>query len=237
MAGKRAKPKDADATPPELVAEPTPAPKNRAALRITLKVVAALALVAVFVAGLAWVGERAGLQLLGNPRYQVKVADIQCDTPPGLDRTTFLTEIRYLSDLPATVSSVDPALSKTLTAAFAKHPWVAGVDGVEVVPEAGIRVNVRFRVPVLAVDVMGESDRRAVDRDGVLLPSTASVVGLPVLLPAVHAPTTLAGEVWSHPDVKRAVELAQAYPALKIEKTAKGWRITTRDDRVLSVGG
>lgn len=237
MAGKRAKPKDADATPLEPVAEPTPAPKNRAALRITLKVVLALTLVAGSVAGLAWVGERAGLQLLGNTRYQVRVTDIQCDTPPGLDRTTFLTEIRYLSDLPATVSSVDPTLSKTLTAAFAKHPWVAGVDGVEVVPDVGIRVNVRFRVPVLAVDIAGEAERRAVDRDGVLLPSTASFVGLPVLLPGVPAPTTPTGEVWPHPDVKRAVELAQAYPALKIEKTAKGWRITTRDDRVLSVGG
>jgi cell division septal protein FtsQ len=237
MAGKRAKPKEPDAPPPEPVAVPTPASTNRSAVRIALKAVAALTLVAGLVAGLAWVGERAGLQLLGNPRYQVRVTDIQCDAPPGLDRTTFLTEIRYLSDLPATVSSVDPALTKTISAAFVKHPWVAGVDGVEVVPEAGIRVNVRFRVPVLAVDVVGESDRRAVDRDGVLLPSTASVVGLPVLLPAVPAPTTPAGEVWPHPDVNRAVELAQAYPARRIEKTAKGWRITTRDDRVLTVGG
>lgn len=257
MAGKRAKPNpDPPAEPaiptasgkgsptdqgpppaPASVSPPVPptAP-NRSAARVLAKVAVGLGLAAAVVAGVAWAGRWAAGELAGRDRYAVRFAHIRCDAPPGTDRPAFLTEVRYLADQPDTVSAVDPALADRLRAAFAKHPWVAAVTGVEVTPDREIRVNLQFRTPAVAVSIAGDPAPRVVDRDAVLLPTTADPAGLPVLAPPVPAPATAAGEAWPDADVKRAVELSQAYPATRIEKTPKGWRITATDGRVLAIG-
>ena len=122
----------------------------------------------------AWLGGRAGERVVGRDRYAVRVADVVCDAPPGKDRPTFLTEVRYLANLPETVQAVDPKLPEQLAVAFARHPWVAEVVGVTVEADSTVRVGLRFRVPVLAVRVIGDSELRTVDRHGVLLPSGAT---------------------------------------------------------------
>jgi hypothetical protein len=205
-------------------------------LRPWLKVGLALALAGGAVAGLAWVGEQAGLSVAGRDRYAVKVADISCDSPPGTDRATFLTEVRYLGDLPETVQTVDPGTPDRLTAAFAVHPWVASVERIAVTPEGEIHAALRFRVPVLKVTVSGEPTPRVVDATGVLLPLTAPTVGLAELAGEVFPPAVQAGKPWLDPDVKRAAELAQTFGAKRVEKTDKGWRITQAGGKVLLVG-
>src|SRR5690242_11918224 len=112
-------------------------PTARLALAgVAVKGLLALGLVAGVVYGVAWLGGAAGERVADRDRYAVRVADISCDAPPGKDRAAFLTEVRYLADLPETVQAVDPKLPDRLAAAFARHPWVAEVVGVKVGPDA-----------------------------------------------------------------------------------------------------
>ena len=215
---------------------PAGAPSDRLQLAwIAAKALVALGIVAAVVAGVALLGRRAGEQVAGRDRYAVKVSDIACDPPPGRDRVTFLAEVRYLANLPETVQAVDPKLKETLAAAFARHPWVVGVTGVDVTPDATIRVGLRFRTPVLAVRVAGDPEPRLVDATGVLLPPGADPAGLPVLTPAVAPPKTPAGDVWADPTVTRAAELADLHKPVQVEKSSKGWRLTKPDGKVLVV--
>lgn len=206
-----------------------------ALIGVAAKGLIAVGLVAGVVYAVAWLGGRAGTRVADRERYAVRVADIACDSPPGTDKLTFLTEVRYLGQLPETVQAVDPALPAQLSAAFARHPWVAEVLSVRVEPDTTIRVDLRFRVPVLAVQVAGEPEPRAVDRAGVLLPTLPPNTPLPLLTTPVLPPLKPAGEVWNDPTVKRAAELAETYTPTRIEKTDKGWRLTQPDGRVLVV--
>jgi len=228
MAGKKAKAKN----PPQ----PAPGPNRWVLAWVATKVLFALAFVVGTVAAIAWIGGVAGERVSGNERYSVRVAEIHCDAPSGTDRSTFLTEVRYLADLPETVQNVDPELAKKLSLAFARHPWVQSVNGVRVEPNGAIHVDLTFRTPVLAVTVIGEKDLRVVDKTAVLLPAGASSANLPLLVVPVLPPQKSAGEVWDDPTVKRAAELAEAHKPKRIEKTDKGWRLIRDNGPPLLVG-
>jgi len=193
---------------------------------VVVKGLFALGLVVAAVAGVAWLGNRAGEQVADRPRYTARVADIRCDAPPGTDRAAFLTEVRYLANLPETVQVVDPGLRDMLFKAFARHPWVAEVAEVAVESDGTVSVGLKFRTAVLAVRVSGEADPRVVAKSGILLPPSASATGLPLLTTKVLPPTRPAGEVWPDPTVTRAAELAELHKPKQIEKTDKGWRLT-----------
>lgn len=218
MAAKKAKPKR-DRKPGES------APRWALA-GVVAKGLFALGLVVAAVAGIAWLGNRAGEQVADRPRYTARVADIRCEAPPGTDRAAFLTEVRYLANLPETMQVVDPALRDTLSKAFARHPWVAEVAEVAVEADGTVSVGLKFRTAVLAVRVSGEAEPRVVTKAGVLLPPTAPATGLPLLVNGVLPPTRPAGEVWPDPIVTRAAELAELHKPKHIEKTDKGWRLT-----------
>ena len=232
MARKR-KPKTDDVPPPPEVAAPSPLLQTRS--RAVGKLVFALLAVAGLVGGVAWIGERAGVMLVGRSRYEVRTADILCEAPPGSERSPFLTEVRYLAGLPDSVSVVDPELPQRLRTSFTKHPWVAEVMGITVSPDRRIRVELRFRVPVLSIPVGAGAEWRAVDGSGVLLPATTPTSELTQFVGTLPAPPCSAGEPWPDPDVKFAAELCKQYSLARIEKTAKGWRLTQRDGKVLIV--
>ena len=212
-----------------------PKPKKPIAIRNTsagvhlaktaAKALLALALAFGLLAGLAHLGERAGSGVAPQPRYTVLFADIETDAPPGRDRKTFLTEVRFLNDLPETLQSVDPNLAENLKAAFRKHPWVHDVGSVAVAPPGIIRVEVKFREPALAILVGSGSERRALDRTGVLLPADAATAKLPVLMNRVVQAGTATGQAWPDPDVQRAVELVLVYPCERIDRVLEGWHI------------
>jgi hypothetical protein len=203
---------------------------------IGVKAALTLGLLAGLVGGLAWLGGRAGQSVANRPRYTIPFADLKCDAPPGLDRATFLGEVRYLANLPDTVQSVDPALPATLSAAFAMHPWVAAVTGVTAGPDGAVTVGLTFRQPVLVVSVHGEGPR-LVDATGVLLPVAPTPTGVTVLVGEVLPPTVPAGAVWPDPIVKRAAEWSTIYkPApASIQRQASGWRLVLPDGRALAV--
>ena len=201
-------------------------------LKTAAKSLFALALAFGVLAGLVGLGKRAGTDVAPNARYTVAFADIETAAPSGQDRKTFLTEVRFLSDLPETLQSVDPKLAEHLKAAFNKHPWVLGVDEVAVAPNGQIRVGLKFREPVLAIRIGGEPNPRVIDRHGVLLPTNAPTAKLPVLINPRVPIGISAGQKWPDPDVQRAVELVLLYPCQKIERVLLGWVITQADGRV-----
>src|SRR5262245_3244017 len=133
-----------------------------------VRAVVALLAAGLLLAAIGLIGRLTREELRPHERYSVPFEDIQCQPPATLSRTTFLDEVRYLTDLPAHVSLLDERLPRRLADAFACHPWVEKVERVEVSPRGPVHVHLSFRTPVLAVPVAGQV--RAVDRNGLLLP-------------------------------------------------------------------
>jgi len=223
-----------------------PAPARPAARRpgtagpllgIVAKTAVAASLIVCVVYLVVRAGESAGQRVAPRDRYTVAFTDIEVVPPPGLDRVTFLSEARHLADAPATVQSVDADLAATLAAAFSKHPWVGEVSGVGVRPDGTVTVALKYRVPVLAVNVGRGDDPRTVDRSATLLPLLPPPpADLPRLVTERPAPTVPAGQVWPDDVVRRAADLALTYKSREIQKTAKGWKLTQPDGRTLVVG-
>jgi hypothetical protein len=164
-------------------------------------------LVALFLAGVIWLGGWAQTQIHDQPRYQVSLADIDCDVPEGMERKAFIDEVQYHSRLPDRVNVLDDDLPEQLGAAFIRHPWVDKVENVHVTPPRHVTVRLRFRTPVLAVQWDGEL--RAVDGAGILLPKNASTRGLPIYDGVPQRPRGPAGTHWGDTDLERAARRAQ----------------------------
>jgi len=90
------------------------------------------------------------IRLRSEDRYFVALADVDCPTPPGLERGEFLGEVQYLSHLPDRLPTLDDELPSRLSAAFALHPWVEKVDEAVVTP-GRVRIRLTVRAPTLVV--------------------------------------------------------------------------------------
>ncbi|MCU0704015.1 MAG: hypothetical protein MUF18_08570 [Fimbriiglobus sp.] len=192
-----------------------------------LRLLPAVAVVGGLFAGLHWLTQQAGASVAAKERYAVPVADLRVNTPPHTNSAKFLTEVRLLGNLPEAVSSVDPATPTQLADAFRKHPWVEGVSAVTVEADGGVRIELRFRSPVLAVrwNQFGVVNTRAVTLSGVLLPTGVETANLPVLTTVRTVTDAADGRPWPEPDVKRAAELVSRHPCKTIERTRTGWRL------------
>ena len=202
--------------------------------RTALVVVITLILVGGIFLAFDRLGSEALRRLGPRDRYRVAFADVHCDAPPGLDRHTFLAEVRYVANFPDSFNALDEADRTYLAKAFAVHPWVESVEGISVEAGNAVTVRLKFRVPVLAVRV----DRgavRLVDANGVLLPEVVEPRGIAELLNIVPAPTTAAGQVWTDETVKRAVELVKAYKPKSLDLGAKEWRLVQADGKLMTV--
>ena len=174
---------------------------RKSVLQIVVPAAAAVALLLVLIA----LGRAARDRLRSEDRYFLALGEVDCPTPPGLERSEFLGEVQYLSHLPDRLPTLDDDLPIRLTAAFALHPWVETVDETVVAP-GRVRVRLTFRTPTLVVP---QADGpRVVDGRGVLLPSSASATGLLVLRGKVPALTGVAGQRWDDPSVTAAAAVA-----------------------------
>jgi hypothetical protein len=200
--------------------------------RVVRVLPAAAAVVGLF-AGLRWVSVQAGAQVAAKERYAVRVADLRVNTPPQTDVAKFLTEVKLLGRLPDTVQAVDPGLPGQLGEAFRLHPWVEDVTAVAVEPDGGVRVEVKFRSPALAV--RWSATTRAVTATGVLLPVGTPTTGLPLLVNDRTVKDAADGRPWPEPDVIRAAELATRHPCKTVERTRTGWRLTDADGKALVI--
>jgi hypothetical protein len=162
----------------------------------------AVLIAAAVVFGLVRLGQFGRAWLDRRQHYAVQFADLRCETPPGMDRVKFLGQVQYLGNLPDQISVLEPQLAARLTAAFALHPWVERVEGVNLRGPDGPTVRLVIRTPVLAVA------SRVVDRFGVLLPAEAPVDGLPVFPDDAPPPAGPAGTPWGDPKVEAAARKA-----------------------------
>src|SRR5262249_37699447 len=110
---------------------PEPPARTR---RWAFKSVVLLLGVGLLLFGLVALGKWAWDQIRSWDRYTVAFTDIACPSPPGQPRADFLDEVQYLAGLPDRLRLLDEDLAPRLAAAFALHPWVERVTGVEVLP-------------------------------------------------------------------------------------------------------
>ncbi len=111
----------------------------------------------------------------------VALVDIDCSPPPGRSQEDFLREVGYQSGLPAQLSLLEPGLAERLAQAFAKHPYVARVEHIEVAAHQ-IHVRLTYRTAVLAV--IGTQQSFQVDEQGIHLGPVNDQS-----LPVYHLPT------------------------------------------------
>jgi hypothetical protein len=203
--------------------------KPALAILLTLAIVGGIAL------AFDWIGGEALRRIGQRGRYRVAFADIHCDSPRGLDRETFLREVRYLSDFPESFHALDEGERSQLTAAFAKHPWVESVDAVGLSPGNAVTVKLTYRVPALGVRV-DRGTVRLVDSRGILLPESDLPRGITELLNIIPSPKVNAGEVWPDETVQRSLGLMKSYPLARLERLDAGWRLTLRDGSTRHIG-
>jgi hypothetical protein len=137
--------------------------------------------------------------------YKLPFTSLHCLPSPGPEQKDLLAEVQYLAGFPDQICSLDAGLAERLRDAFAKHPWVASVDGVSI-KSRRIEVRLRYRRPVLAVPFHGQL--RAVDETGVLLPATAGTRGLPVYVGSAPRPAGPAGTRWGDKTVEASARAA-----------------------------
>lgn len=214
---------------------PTKAAATGKASRGTFRRVIAVGMTLIAAAGLIWgvsrLGDLARNAVSNRDRYRVQFAAIDCGPPAGLDRRTFLAEVRYCSAFPEQFQLLDPDLTRKLSAAFASHPWVATVERVSVEPGGSVRVALAYRTPALAVRTA--DGLRVVDASGVLLPLAADPRGLPELATPVPSPGVSAGQVWADDVVQRAVQLVELYRPRTLAKAGAAWRLTLADGKAV----
>jgi hypothetical protein len=145
--------------------------------------------------------------LRGQERYQIAFADIDCVPPPHESRPVFLDEVQYFAGLPNSVCVLDDGLPARLSAAFARHPWVDEVKGVEITAPRRVRVQLVYRVAALTV-ALGDGIDRPVDRHGVRLPAAAVDPEVPVLRGDLRPPAGLEGQLWGDERVAAAARTA-----------------------------
>src|SRR4051794_5186080 len=136
-------------------------------LKTFLRLILVAALVVGILGGIIYLGHAALDELRGRQPDTVRFTEVVCEPPPGLSRVDFLDEVQYLTGLPTTLNVHDD-LPRRLADAFAQHPWVDKVERVQILAGNSVRVQLKFRTPVLAVPWDGQF--RAVDAAGVLLP-------------------------------------------------------------------
>jgi hypothetical protein len=188
--------------------------------------------VLLLLAGLFHLGWLARDQLQHEPRYQIAFADIQCQPPPGLSRTDFLNEVQFLAQWPDQVGLLEPRLVPRLVEAFMRHPWVRGVQRVEIVPTRQVRVQLLYRQPVLAV--RKGSQVRVVDGAGVLLPTTAATPDLPFYQATVSPPQGPPGTLWGDPGLAATAHTLELVQTALGEMRLTAATTTSRGDVVLT---
>ena len=181
--------------------KPGAKPPGKGRLRGVAITLLLLALIAGFLAGVVLLGRWGLEEIRDQDRYLVRFNEIVCTPPPGLERTTFLDEVQYLSRLPEKLKLIDEELPRQLQDGFGKHPWVEKVDAVLLTPPRRVEVKLTLRTPTLAVKWNGAL--RVVDGDGVLLPLKSATTGLPVYEKKTSPPQGPDGTRWGDADLEQ----------------------------------
>ena len=151
--------------------------------------------------------------------YRIDPSDIEISPEPKWIRgQNLLSEIIRNASLDQRMSILDDRVTERIGLAFAGHPWVERVVGVEKYHPARIKVSLVYREPVAVV--AGKGHEFPIDRNGISLPVQdfapselirfAKIRGVPVQHRVKN------GEPWGDSRVYGAAKIADAFGA--------GWR-------------
>ncbi len=150
-------------------------------------------------------------RMLHAPRFRVQAENIVLEpSPPPWIRRSVVQEVIDHTRWEEPLSVLDAQLAKKLYEAFSLHPWIARVERVVLLAGPRVQVQVRYRKPVLMVEVPG--GLFAVDEQGVLLPSEdftpEQAARFPRLGGVRSQPSGPPGTPWGDPAVQQAARVA-----------------------------
>ncbi len=143
--------------------------------RVVISLLLSLIVGGSVVGGVVLVGKISRQYLYEHKRHMLPLNDIDLNAPPDESRELFLAEVQYDVGLEDQLNLLDEGLAARLAKTFARHPRVAKVERVVIGPGKKLHVELRYRLPVLAVQVNGTT--RCVDGEGVVLPPGVSAEG------------------------------------------------------------
>lgn len=148
--------------------------------------------------------------LTGREEYQLKLTDIAVTPAPRWVAPDLVAQVVARAGRTEPMSRLDKTLVQDLAAAFARHPWVANVSRVRLVP-AGIEVDLTYRQPVGMVQL--KQGIYPVDSNGTLLPpedfSADDIKHFPLIRNVKSTPQGSAGTNWGDQGVVGAARLAE----------------------------
>ena len=148
--------------------------------------------------------------------YWLDPREISITPPPAwITAEQVKTEVIRDASLDGPLSILDDKLVAQIDRAFAFHPWVKKVQGVEKFHPATVEVRLEYRRPAAAVLVDG--NLWPVDETGVLLPKKDLPAGFVERLPRIHGitvqPPGRAGNPWGDVRVIAGAVVAAALRA------------------------
>ncbi len=174
--------------------------------RIIIAVLLAVLTAAALVGGVALAGKLARDHLRSQKSHTIQVEDIDLNPPPDEERELFLAEMQYDCGLEDEINLFDDDLKLRLVQAFLRHPRVETVERVSIGPGKRLRIELRYRVPVLAVPIDGVT--RTIDVHGILLPPGVPTTGLLVLRDTQLPPLVESGNMWADARMRCAARTA-----------------------------
>lgn len=185
-----------------------------------------LLIAAVTVAGWFVVWQDVNQHVFDSDDYWLRRGDIQMTPLPRWIHSDVRAQVLRNASLDEPLSIMEPGLSQKIAEAFAMHPWVAHVDEVRIGYPAKADVALKYRKPVLMVEVAG--GLLPTDRDGVLLPSgdfsPVEAARYPRLVGFETYPLGPVGTPWGDNRVTAAAEivdcLGDEWHGLKLDRIA-----------------
>lgn len=158
-----------------------------------------------FLAAIDQLGHWTRSEILDSLRFQVLIQEIDCPTPSGQSRKAFLSEVVSMTQIQETLPILATETKTRINNAFSNHPAVETVKEILFLPGPRIRVDLQFRVPVLAINSSGK--RRVVDGNCYLLPLYLDVGELPLYISPVATRVDTPGTYWNDAGLVEAASL------------------------------
>lgn len=142
--------------------------------------------------------------------YQFQLKETLQNRPNTWVPSNLLEQIQAESELPDTVSLLEPDLCKKIALAWEKNPWIKKVNSVQITRDFRLQVDAVYRMPAAFVEV--PRGVYPVDTEGVLLPPADFNVSDTSRLPHIRRVKTLPqggmGSAWGDPVVISGARLA-----------------------------
>lgn len=149
-------------------------------------------------------------KLDNRPEYLVGWRDIHVTQPPAWIPGQIVQEVLRNGDFPERLRLLHPELTRELSEAFERNPWVESVKTVRKSFPARVDIDLVYRQPIAMVVV--DSGEFAVDGEGILLPlprmALEEAASYPRIEGAKTSPQGLNGQPWGDRIVEDAARLA-----------------------------